>query len=111
MQEQGKTPIQIMEFCLLSLYLMQGQLQKCFTNHQIWYNRLADIINMNLVTGLFVLVHSSKNAQLFVFLLDFSFYISSFIQARSIFLQQPAALLFIVLGICQQNGKGYLTNL
>lgn len=47
-------------------------------------HRLFGIINIKLsksfTTDLFVLVHVGENVQLFMFLLDFSFSITSFIQ-------------------------------
>lgn len=36
--------------------------------------------NRSFITGLSILVHIGENAQLFMFLLDFSVYITSFIQ-------------------------------
>lgn len=74
-------------------------------------HRLAGIISMKVVIyqGLFVLVHISKNAQLFVFLLDFLFtFHHLFKQGLHMghFSATSCLVSFILLGVCKQNRKG-----
>lgn len=78
-------------------------------------HRLAGIINIKLVIyqGLFVLVHVSKNAQLLVFLLDFLFTFHHLFRRgphMGHFSATSCLVFSILLGICEQNGKGVLNQ-
>lgn len=54
----------------------------------VMVHRLVDIVNIKMnrsfITGLFVLVHTGENAQLFMFLLDFSFKLHHLFHEKSL---------------------------